>query len=102
MYARLFARFLLVFAMLFAQAGSLAHGISHVLTEKTQGSEQSLPHDKYCDQCEAYAQIGGAVGSSSFTIPQSSDAATLHFTPSTQFTSRVFVAFAARAPPHLS
>jgi hypothetical protein len=96
----LFTRLLLIFALLFAQMGSLAHGISHILTEKSQGSEQSLPHDKYCDQCEAYAQIGGLVGSSSISFASSENFETLHFSEPASHTSITFVAFAARAPPY--
>ena len=51
---------LLAFALLFAQQGAVTHSISHVLAEQSQ--DQSLPHDKHCDLCAAYAQIGSAVG----------------------------------------
>lgn len=102
MHASLVARLFLVFAMLLAQSGGLAHGISHILGEQSQGSEQSLPHDKYCDQCAAYAQIGSAVGSSGVSFLGSEDYATLHFVDSGSFTSSTFVAFAARAPPYSS
>lgn len=100
MYRSLFARLMLVFAMLFVQTGSLAHGISHILAERSQDSEQSLPHDKYCDQCAAYAQIASAVGSSGISFFSSEDFETLHFINSGSFTSSTFVAFAARAPPY--
>ncbi len=52
----LFTRLLLITALLFAQMGGLAHGITHTLAD--QGSDQSLPHDKHCDLCATYAQIG--------------------------------------------
>jgi hypothetical protein len=80
--------------------GGLAHGISHVRTEQSQGSEQSLPHDKYCDQCEAYAQIGSAIGSSSISFTGSENFETLHINNPVSYTSKTFVAFAARAPPY--
>jgi hypothetical protein len=104
MHSSLFTRSLLIFALLFAilavQAGSLAHGISHVLAEQSQDSDQSLPHDKYCDQCEAYAQIGSAIGSSSISFASSDNFETLHFINPSSYTSNTFVAFAARAPPY--
>jgi len=104
MRSSLFTRLLLIFALLFAllavQAGSLAHGISHILAEPSQGSEQSLPHDKYCDQCAAYAQIGGLIGSSSISFASSENFETLHFSNPASYTSTTFVAFAARAPPY--
>ena len=100
MRSSLFTRLLLIFALLFAQMGSLAHGISHILAEQSQGSEQSLPHDKYCDQCAAYAQIGSAIGSSSISFASSENFETLHFNEPASYTSNTFVAFAARAPPY--
>ena len=89
-----------LFALLFAQMGSLAHGISHVLSEPSQGSEQSLPHDKYCDQCAAYAQIGSAVGSSSVNFFIGETCETLNFNSFSSCIADTFVAFAARAPPY--
>jgi hypothetical protein len=100
MRSPLFARLLLIFALLFAQMGSLAHGISHILAKKSQDSEQSLPHDKYCDQCVAYAQIGSAIGSNGISISGSENFETLHFNEPDSCTSNTFVAFAARAPPY--
>lgn len=93
----LFARFLLIFALLFAQLGGLTHGISHALAD--QGSDQSLPHDKHCDLCAAYAQLGSAIGSDSpyFVTAEGHEAQ-----PQRLFTlpaSISFVAFSARAPP---
>ena len=102
MHRSLFTRLLLVFALLFAQMGSLAHGISHIMTDLPHGSEQSLPHDKYCGQCAAYGQIGGLIGSSSISFVSSESFETLHFNKPASYTSLTFVAFAARAPPNYS
>ena len=94
---RQFLPLLLVIALLFAQLGGLTHGIAHTLAEQSQ--DQSLPHDKLCDLCAAYAQIGSAVGSSSvhfdFASPQEANLST-HSAP---YRSIAFTAFAARAPP---
>lgn len=104
MHSPLFTRLLLIFSLLFAllavQAGSLAHGISHILAEPSQGSKQSLPHDKYCDQCAAYAQIGGAVGSSAINLFTGESCETHNLNSLSTRTADTFVAFAARAPPH--
>jgi hypothetical protein len=104
MHSSLFTRSLLIFAFLSAllvvQAGGLAHGISHVLDEQSQDSGQSLPHDKYCDQCAAYAQIGSAIGSGVISFASSENFETLHLNGSSSYISNSFVAFAARAPPY--
>lgn len=98
----LFSRLLLIFALLFAQMGGLAHGISHIFTKQSQGSDQSLPHDKYCGQCAAYGQIGGLIGSGSISFAGSENFETLHFSEPVSYTSATFVAFTARAPPYSS
>lgn len=95
----LFIRLLLIIALLFAQLGGLVHGISHTLNEQ-QGYDQSLPHDKHCDLCDAFAQISSAIGSSSINFTGSENFESLHFNHSGSFTSNTFVAFAARAPPY--
>jgi hypothetical protein len=98
MFRSLLSRILLITALLFGQLGVLTHGISHALAE--QGSEQSLPHDKHCDLCAAYAQIGSAIGSGNIVFVSSDT----HFTPASHYftthASDAFVAFAARAPPY--
>jgi len=100
MHRLLPARLLLVFALLFSQLGGLTHGISHALADPAQRSDQSLPHDKHCDLCAAYAQIGSAIGSSSISFAASENCAALHPGDSSSHTSDPFVAFAARAPPY--
>ncbi|MFA6921525.1 MAG: hypothetical protein WC216_06745 [Gallionella sp.] len=90
-------RLLLIFALLFSQMGGLVHGISHAMAEQ----DQSLPHDKLCDLCEAYAQLGSALGSHaiSFTpTEQRPDLVDASF--DTLHTTAAFAAFSARAPPY--
>lgn len=100
MHSTLLTRFLLIFALLVAQLGGLAHGISHALAEQEKNSKQSLLHDKYCDLCEAYAQIGSAISSSSLSFTSSENHGTLHVGYSSSYLSSRFVAFAARGPPN--
>ena len=78
MLRTIFLKSLLVFALLFAQQGAFAHGIAHTLAEQSQ--EQSLPHDKHCDLCAVYAQIGSAIGISHihFDFASSFEASTRH------------------------
>jgi len=99
MHRSQYSRLLLIFALLFAQMGSLAHGITHISAEKAPGHQQTLPHDKYCDQCAAYAQIGGAVSSSAISFFTGESRETHNLNPLTTRTAETFVAFAARAPP---
>lgn len=89
---------LLVLALLFAQQGAVTHGISHVLAEQSQ--DQSLPHDKHCDLCAVYAQIGSAVGVSHIHFDFASSFEAARDTYSVAFRSFSFSAFAARAPPY--
>lgn len=98
MHNSLFTRLLLIFALLFAQLGGLAHGISHTLAEQ-QTQDQSLPHDQFCDLCAAYAQFGSAIGSS-ISFAGSDNHEAHHFNNPGSYTSSTFVAFAARAPPY--
>jgi len=98
----LLARLLLIFALLFAQLGGLAHGISHTLIEQSQSQDQSLPHHQHCDLCSVYAQIGSAVGSNSVSFTGSENIETPHLNNPDSYTSSTFVAFAARAPPFSS
>lgn len=93
-------KFLLIFALLLAQLGSVTHGISHALAEQKQSSDQSLPHDKHCDLCAVYAQVGGAIGSSSISFIGGKNIEAFISDYSNATFSTRFVAFAARAPPY--
>lgn len=97
MLRTLFLRSLLAFTLLFAQQGALSHGITHTLAEQSQ--DQSLPHDKHCNLCEAYAQIGGAIGSSHIRFDFASSFEEARSIHAASFHSVAFAAFAARAPP---
>ncbi len=94
------SRFLLIFALLFAQLGGLTHGISHALADQSQ--DQSVPHDKLCELCAAYAQLGTALGSSAVHFEPSTSPETPHHVLSTPATSAAFIVFSARAPPYSS
>jgi len=94
----LFIRFLLIIALLFTQTGGLVHGISHTLEE--QSRDQSLPHDKLCELCEAYAQLSSALGSHVIQFVPVKQPVTLADAPFTSVvTTGVFSAYTSRAPP---
>lgn len=99
MQRSLFTPLLLAFVLLLAQMGSLAHGISHLHLEQSQDSDQSLPHDKFCSQCAAYAQIGGLIVGSHISFAGSDTFETPPLNEPASYASTTFVAFAARGPP---
>ncbi len=94
-----FLKSLLVIALLFAQQGVVTHVISHVLEES---QDQSLPHDRHCDICEMYAQIGSAIGSSSIQFDFASTFQEILATHFVSYRSIAVAPFAARAPPRLA
>lgn len=92
---RHFARFLLIFSLLFTQTGGLAHGISHALADQSQ--DQSLTHS--CELCDAYTQLGSALGSSAVHLePAACHEAPLQAVFASNSTAS-FNAYASRAPP---
>jgi hypothetical protein len=86
-----------IFALLFVQQSAVVHGISHTLAEQSQN--HSLPHDKHCDLCAAYAQVGGAISSDivHFDFTQAASFALGEYFAVSHVTQ--FNAFSARAPP---
>ena len=93
----LFPRFLLIVALLCTQLGGLTHGISHTLED--QGSQHALSHEKHCDLCAAYAQLGSALSSQVPAFEAIGNFATPVFITPARFISTVFAAYAARGPP---
>lgn len=98
MYRSLSIRLLLVLALLLAQTGGLTHGIAHTLAEQSQ--DQSLPHDKHCDLCATYSQVGSALGGTPVQLAVTTHSYTFQAAPDSTFHSLAFSAFAARAPPY--
>lgn len=97
MFRAVLLKSLLVVTLLFAQQGIVAHVISHVLAERSQ--DQSLPHDRHCDLCELYAQVGSAIGSTSIHFDFTSPFGESFASPSASWHSIAFTAFTARGPP---
>jgi hypothetical protein len=56
MQVSLFRALLLSLFFLLAQAGALAHGVSHIL-------DQSNGHEPVCEQCLAFATMGAGAAS---------------------------------------
>lgn len=60
--------FLLVFALLFAQAGAVAHAAGHVVAA-SHGSDKGLPADAACELCVGYAQLSGTAPAQPLILP---------------------------------
>ena len=97
MFRSLLPRFLLIIALLLAQLGGLAHGITHSMNER--GRDATLSQDKHCDLCQLYAQIGGAVGSTSIQFDSPVIRSEFVLFPAAKTDATPFHAYTARAPP---
>ena len=89
---------LLAFTLLFAQQGAAMHALGHILAEQAQQDKQT-PHSPVCEQCATYAQLGGALGSSthSFSLDAALTEAVRCYT--TAFRSTHTLTTVARGPP---
>lgn len=100
MFRTALLKILLVFTLLFAQQGAVVHSIAHTLAEQSQ--DQSLPHDKHCELCATYAQLGSAIGSASVHFDFTQDTVNTFNAASYTYHSSTFAAFSARAPPYFA
>lgn len=92
----------LVFALVFAQGGMLAHAVSHWEPVSLVGDE-GAPSDGACESCVGNAQLGGGAPTSVMRFLPIYLAK--HETPSTYsllFVSHTVVHSRARAPPVFS
>lgn len=93
-----FARLLLIFTLLFVQTGGLMHEVSHIVVHPSH--DHSLSHEKHCNLCAAYAQLGSPLGGHTPEFkPVISRMALTDAAPFAASTFSTFTAFAARAPP---
>lgn len=98
MHRSLPIRLLLVLALLLSQLGGLAHGIAHTLEQQSQ--DQSQPHDRLCDLCASYAQLGSALGNHTHQFIPARQETHFATAASASLFSTAFTAFTARAPPY--
>jgi hypothetical protein len=95
----LFARLLLIFTLLFVQTGGMMHEISHTVANQSH-SDHTLSHEKHCDLCAAYAQLGSGLGNHGIVFNSTEQRIVLtDASINSLCTSPAFAAFAARAPP---
>lgn len=91
---------LLAFALLFAQQGAAMHALGHILSEQAQQDKQA-PHSPACEQCTAYAQLGSALGSSTYSFSVDAALSKAVRQRTTPFCSTHTLTAAARGPPAL-
>jgi hypothetical protein len=110
MTRRLMIRVLLSLLLLVSQQMAIAHVITHwsgqrnanveQMQERDDGVSKAFAKERLCDQCLAFAQIAGAIGSGtrSFVPPALAAAAFSHF-EDRAVTARTVVPFLSRGPP---
>jgi len=92
---RALKHFLLVLLFLLAQAGALAHGVTH-FPDQTNG------HEPVCEQCLAFSSVGA--GAASTPPPWSAPAQLTSFAATVPAASPAWFqpAYRSRAPPSQS
>ncbi|MGH8750325.1 MAG: hypothetical protein ACREUV_01315 [Burkholderiales bacterium] len=85
--------------LLFAQQGSLLHGLSHISDKTPAQQDRQLPHSKACDKCIAYAEVGAALNNAHPVFLLADFGAVLAGHGSQLFFSSLHLAFSSRAPP---
>ena len=98
----LLARGVLALMLLFAQAQSATHWLSHVAEAKHAKPGGSTPAE-HCDECLALSALGAAATSAAPPLPPSAAHHALAVLPASSATpAAAWPAFQSRAPPTLS
>jgi hypothetical protein len=95
---------LLAFLVLFAQEAAAVHPLSH-LSEPLSAPGQPgkhLPHSPVCEQCVAFAQLGGALPSVPLVIEPQRAATVPVFPIALRIICRICRPYHSRAPPPLA
>lgn len=89
--------------LLFTQVASVVHVVSHLADADTGSSQtdKQLPHSKVCEQCLAFAAIGGAMPSTPLVVGDWAVAVLEVRDQPVTFHSEPCRAYASRAPPAL-
>lgn len=107
-------RLLLSLLLLMSQQMALSHAVTHwsgrmvpsVAAQPASGDgslSKSFAQDQWCDQCLAFAQIAGSVGSDTRAFaPFNPGADAIAATAERAFRPRTVCAFRSRAPPVLA
>ena len=107
MFKRLSIHVALVFLFAFAQIGAVTHEISHfedlVKHNQAKHSQQDQnTHSEQCEKCISFAKIAGGLVTQGFVLPALQASFIGSTQLSTQPSSQLHTAYAARAPPSLS
>ena len=96
----------LLFAILlvFAQQAAMLHPYVHTVDfqQKSQSDKQAPKYSEVCEKCLAFADIGSAVGSQSYTLNIASGPFELISTNHQSIASERFPDYRSRAPPTLA
>ena len=97
----LLARSVLALMLLFAQAQSATHWLSHVAEAKHAKPSGSTPAE-HCDECLALSALGAAAPSAASALPPGAAHHVLAVLPAPNATpATAWPAFRSRAPPTL-
>lgn len=103
MLHRLLFTFALIFLFGFGQQAALTHAVGHIadLQQHDQSPEKSH-HAPACDKCVVYAELGHALGSTAFSLPDIAPVFQTHATPVIRADFVSYTPYSARAPPALA
>jgi hypothetical protein len=108
MFKRALIHALMVFALLLAQHGALAHAISHVFQDNAgtpasdPGGKSKLPHSVFCAHWLGYAGAHGASGAHGFWMAAAASCFELAADTAAALSLQRLRAFESRAPPFAS
>lgn len=99
-------RMLLIFTLAFlfglGQQGAAMHAIAHYADVQEQQQDKKTHSTAACEQCAAYANLAGAVPSSTFVLPSVTGRHVIVATHTVAADSFYLLAYSARAPPVFS
>ena len=99
-------RMLLIFTLAFlfglGQQGAAMHAIAHYADVQEQQQDKQTHSSAACEQCVVYANLVGAIPSSTFILPPHTGAHVAVTTHTFAAESFYLLAYSARAPPIFS
>jgi hypothetical protein len=95
-----FIALIAVLCLLGMQQGAAFHGLSHLAGDDSAGQKKHLPHEKSCEKCVVYAEVGGGAPTTSLApFKVSAQRAVIASPTHQQQPSISFPGYSARAPP---